>query len=510
MPPQEFEITLAAPSRTLAAIARAPVLSELVHSAAHRRALETTYWDTPALDLRRCGITLRMRKTDDGWLQSLKTRTDEPFLRHEIEGAATTERPDVAAAARAAQSVGVLWPAVAQELVPLFTSRISRVTWDVEFPDGTRAELAADTGTLTATASPEAKLDVSEIELELKHGELKPLYELAFRLVHELPRARLLFASKADRGYALASGETPRLRRAQSWSIDPGWSSADLLARAAAECLTQVHSNIEGVRSADDPQYLHQMRIGVRRTRTLFQVTRAAHLGEVPPKLREEVKWIWDLLGVSRDWDVFAQTTWQRVASGAKAEQDAIAPFTRAVHAQRVARHAALRRAIDGKRFQKTLLALGWFFAHISAPGARGGVTKLSRRVLKRPDRRVRRAAAHLGRSTDAERHRLRIEAKKLRYLAEFFASLHDKRAARHYLQSLATLQDALGDLNDVAVTQVIAKDAMARLTPSQRRIVQALIDGYVASSSAFLQERLDSAWKAFQRADPFWRKRRK
>jgi CHAD domain-containing protein len=104
----------------------------------------------------------------------------------------------------------------------------------------------------------------------------------------------------------------------------------------------------------------------------------------------------------------------------------------------------------------------------------------------------------------------LRIQAKKLRYLAEFFASLHDKRATRRYLQSLSRLQDVLGVLNDVAVTQVIAKEAMARLTPSQRRIVQALIDGYVASSSAPLQERLDSSWKAFERADPFWRKRRK
>jgi triphosphatase len=53
-------------------------------------------------------------------------------------------------------------------------------------------------------------------------------------------------------------------------------------------------------------------------------------------------------------------------------------------------------------------------------------------------------------------RHKLRIQAKKLRYAAEFFASLYgSKRAAkrRHkFLSALERLQDGLGDLNDIAV----------------------------------------------------------
>jgi triphosphatase len=53
-------------------------------------------------------------------------------------------------------------------------------------------------------------------------------------------------------------------------------------------------------------------------------------------------------------------------------------------------------------------------------------------------------------------RDRLRIQTKKLRYAAEFFASLFpSKRASKHrkrFLSALERLQDGLGDLNDIAV----------------------------------------------------------
>jgi CHAD domain-containing protein len=53
-------------------------------------------------------------------------------------------------------------------------------------------------------------------------------------------------------------------------------------------------------------------------------------------------------------------------------------------------------------------------------------------------------------------RHRLRIQAKKLRYAAEFFATLFTSKLAakrrEHFLDALERLQDGLGDLNDIAV----------------------------------------------------------
>ena len=56
----------------------------------------------------------------------------------------------------------------------------------------------------------------------------------------------------------------------------------------------------------------------------------------------------------------------------------------------------------------------------------------------------------------DAEtRHHLRIEAKKLRYAGDFFASLYRGEAARRHAvltKALASFQDGLGALNDITV----------------------------------------------------------
>jgi CHAD domain-containing protein len=56
--------------------------------------------------------------------------------------------------------------------------------------------------------------------------------------------------------------------------------------------------------------------------------------------------------------------------------------------------------------------------------------------------------------ATAAERHRVRIRAKRLRYAAEFFQSLYPSAAMQRYIGRLTSLQDALGRLNDASVAR--------------------------------------------------------
>jgi inorganic triphosphatase YgiF len=51
-----------------------------------------------------------------------------------------------------------------------------------------------------------------------------------------------------------------------------------------------------------------------------------------------------------------------------------------------------------------------------------------------------------------AQLHRLRIQAKKLRYALEFFGSLFEGKAIGKAIKALSALQDSLGGLNDAAV----------------------------------------------------------
>ena len=71
-------------------------------------------------------------------------------------------------------------------------------------------------------------------------------------------------------------------------------------------------------------------------------------------------------------------------------------------------------------------------------------------------------------------RHKIRINAKKLRYASEFFASIFPgKKAAKRrrvFSKSLKQLQSSLGDLNDFAVHDKLAD----RLVLSKRKKIWA------------------------------------
>jgi triphosphatase len=75
---------------------------------------------------------------------------------------------------------------------------------------------------------------------------------------------------------------------------------------------------------------------------------------------------------------------------------------------------------------------------------------------LTRRWRKARKKGRALAELDARGRHELRIQTKKLRYAAEFFASLfagkREMKSRKQFLPVLDRLQDALGDLNDIAV----------------------------------------------------------
>jgi CHAD domain-containing protein len=128
---------------------------------------------------------------------------------------------------------------------------------------------------------------------------------------------------------------------------------------------------------------------------------------------------------------------------------------------------------------------------------ARSGrpVGDLAAHQLERQWRKVRRSRGRIAEARGPERHRLRLDIKKLRYSAEFLAGLHDKRpkAARRdrFLEALKDLQDRLGDLNDAEA----AEKSAARLTPGARGSADRIRRRAMAEEAvAAAQEALDRA----------------
>ena len=125
--------------------------------------------------------------------------------------------------------------------------------------------------------------------------------------------------------------------------------------------------------------------------------------------------------------------------------------------------------------------------------------------------RKLRKKAKTFAGLDPPQRHKLRIQAKKLRYASGFFGSLFsgkqsDKRRKK-FLAALETVQDCLGDLNDIAVHENMISAAGMRHRPTSRKtafaagLLTGREDARIDAVMAAAQEALDR----FAKAKPYW-----
>ena len=86
------------------------------------------------------------------------------------------------------------------------------------------------------------------------------------------------------------------------------------------------------------------------------------------------------------------------------------------------------------------------------APDPLAPLAPLVRRRLVRWLRSIADDAGRFAQLDEAARHALRRRAKRLRYASEFAAPLFRDKAMRRFLKRLQAVQEALGELNDLAL----------------------------------------------------------
>ncbi len=465
---REIELRLLTAAAAHRRLGGATALASLAVSSPRTTQQLSVYWDTPTLRLRAANLALRLRRIDDGrWIQTLKVETQEPHTRDEYHRLVTACRPDLKLLRRRQGSDANLPDVDEDELQPVFCTHVVRTTRTVTFDDGTVAELSLDRGDLSVGHPESRREPIREIEIELVTGSPRKLYELADRLVAELPSTRLLFSSKSQRGYELCSRISTSPRRALGIDIPHKSRPGSIAYRAAAEALVQVQRSIELARAGRDPEGVHQMRIGVRRLRVCAAIARKAGVATFSDKLGSELKWLWRILGEARDWDVFAVETWPAVICKSGKSAPLASEFEASTAGFRNASHQKLRRALGGRRFQTLMLACGYAIVlqreALPRASARRSSRQFAQRLLSKRAARVLDHGNDIAGLHDRQRHQLRIDAKKLRYLAEFFAALYPPEATRRYLERLGAVQSILGRLNNLAVSEAMVRPAPRR-----------------------------------------------
>jgi triphosphatase len=198
----EIELKLDLDAADAPALRAHPLLAHYRLAPPRTRTLWNTYFDTSDLALRRAGCALRVRRTGDGLVQTLKGggRVEHGLhMREEWETAVTRPEPDLAAL-RALLPAGK-WRDLLEhaDLAPVFTTDFERTAWQLRSANGDLVELALDLGNVVLG---DLRTPIAEIELELREGDPACLAELAQRLGRDIA-LRPSDVSKAQRGYAL-------------------------------------------------------------------------------------------------------------------------------------------------------------------------------------------------------------------------------------------------------------------------------------------------------------------
>lgn len=367
--------------------------------------------------------------------------------------------------------------------------------------DGASIDMALDDG---ATFANGVKRAFAEIELELKSGKKAALYTAAQALARHIP-VQVSFVSKADRGYALL-GNGGQPGKAGPVTFPPRATVEQGLRAILAGCLAHAQANAPGFLDSDDPEYLHQLRVGMRRFKSALKLFKG--LVALPAELQRQLDDVAALLGAARDADVLLLTTLPRIADAGR-HHALLAPLLAHAEAYAHAQRAAARAAVHSTHHAQMMLAL---FAWVDGKRWRKDASRAGRARLRAPLAAYARHAVVGAHATVAKRahnvadsgghdsaalHRLRIGCKQARYAVEFFDDLARPGKARRYVKKLSTVQDALGALNDGHVAGTILAgfiQADPALAPAAG-VVSAYLDGVAAArigSSAAPWRRLD------------------
>lgn len=507
---EEVELKLLAPAGVLDKLCEAPVIVRHGRNAGAARRLESTYYDTDDRALIRHGLSLRVRRAGKTYIQTLKRApaNGQPFSRAEWECRVNGAGPDLALLPIA--EIGAPLDAIAPDaLAPIFTTTVRRRTQRLDF-GGTIVELAFDEG---AIAAGERSEPLSELELEVKAGDKRILYDLGLELLATAP-LRLGIRSKAERGYDLASGVAPTGTKATPPAITAEHTVDDSVGLLLANCQHHLLANQAVAEAGQHPEGVHQMRVALRRMRSACGLLHRELGSPSLSGFNAEAKWLAQLLGAARDWDVFVTETMTAPSEAVGTDLFDCAGLREAAEPHRLAAYAAVREALASQRYNRFQLSLRQWIETRSwrnelanrslavllepAPAFAGrALTRMHHKVLKRGER-----FRHL---EPTARHRVRVELKKLRYVLEFFrGALAENAKARNYLGHLAQLQEDLGHDNDASVAWpflcALASDSVA---PDVQRSIGVLMGWQARGRLA--AGRLHKSWQQFKTMPAFW-----
>jgi CHAD domain-containing protein len=264
-------------------------------------------------------------------------------------------------------------------------------------------------------------------------------------------------------------------------------------------------ANEAGSRADLDPEYLHDFRVAVRRTRTALGQIRDVFPKKALERFRSGFAWLGEVTGPTRDLDVYLLHFPDYQARLPQAVQNDLQPLHDFLKSHQKKEQAALVKALDSNRYRQ--LMHGWqaFLeadvpAKTSLANARRPVSEVAGEQIARVYRRVVRQGKAITKASPAtDLHQLRRSCKKLRYLLEFFQPLYPVKKIEKLIKDLKLLQENLGAFQDLEVQGAALRQFSQQMVDEGETPAATLIAmGMLVASLGEQQQRVRKEFKTY------------
>ena len=422
-----------------------------------RRQLDAVYYDTDDLHLARSGMTLRYRsgESDPVWTLKLPESEEGPALaRREV----VFDRPPD----RIPDEARDLVRAYVRSRPLALVLRMRTLRTAVELRDARGRSLVEVVDDEVQIAQGERVTDhFREIEVELRADEgvkvqkaaVAHLIAAGCRAGRPIPKAVRALGPQA---------QAPPEVVVPAIGHDPTMGA--LATRAVAHSVAQIMRHDPGVRLGEDPEHVHQFRVGARRLRSDLRTFAELFDADWVSGLRAELAWLGAEVGPVRDSDVLADRLRTQASTLPDEDATAVEALLAGVRDECDRQRHMLLAALRSDRYDTLVDTL--VHASVRPPLLLDRATRPARTAMiplvRRQWRRLARAADALGADpADLELHRVRILAKRCRYAAEAAAPAASKRAL-HFAAAIADVQTVLGDHQDAVMAEAWLRAAVA------------------------------------------------
>jgi CHAD domain-containing protein len=257
-------------------------------------------------------------------------------------------------------------------------------------------------------------------------------------------------------------------------SIDPDQRADAAAAAILRRLLTVVVENVDGSIVGEDIEYLHQLRIAVRRSRTVQRQLRKVFPAVELPGFRSDFRWLQRATGDSRDLDVYVDEFGSLAKLLPEALRDDLEPMRQVLIEHQLVAREGLALTLHSRRLEELMDDWERLLESLvelpldDRPDAARTISDVCGERIAKVYSTIVTMGEEISDSSPAEAfHELRKKGKELRYLLELFGvQLFEADVVGPLIDSLKDLQELLGRHQDREVQVMMVRSLTGEVAP--------------------------------------------